>query len=112
MQIWLVEGRDFRSPNTAPDGPEKTIWGKEQMEWFKELLLEKVNYSKIDFNLLYSESVFEDLQAFVVEENASMLAMLERSEELSLKRLFHRDLVKRMQDEIDIPLLSYNVGAL
>ena len=86
--------------------------GDQQMEWFKELLREKVNYSKIDFNLLYSESVFEDLQAFVVEENASMLVMLERSEELSLKRLFHRDLVKRMQDEIDIPLLSYNVGAL
>jgi alkaline phosphatase D len=35
LQIWLVEGRDYRSPNPMPDGPEKTIWGKEQMEWFK-----------------------------------------------------------------------------
>ncbi len=35
LQIWLVEGRDFRSPNTMPDGPEKTIWGKEQKDWFK-----------------------------------------------------------------------------
>ncbi len=34
LQVWLVEGRDYRSPNTQPDGPEKTIWGKEQMEWF------------------------------------------------------------------------------
>lgn len=34
LQIWLVEGRDFRSPNTDPDGPNKTIWGKEQKEWF------------------------------------------------------------------------------
>lgn len=34
LQIWLVEGRDYRSPNTMPDGPEKTIWGKEQKEWF------------------------------------------------------------------------------
>lgn len=34
LQVWLVEGRDFRSPNTAPDGPEKSIWGKEQKEWF------------------------------------------------------------------------------
>lgn len=35
LQIWLVEGRDYRSPNPSPDGPGKTIWGKEQMEWFK-----------------------------------------------------------------------------
>ncbi len=34
LQVWLVEGRDFRSPNTMPDGPEKSIWGKEQKEWF------------------------------------------------------------------------------
>ena len=34
LQIWLVEGRDFRSPNTMNDGPEKSIWGKEQKEWF------------------------------------------------------------------------------
>ena len=36
LQIWLVEGRDYRSPNNAPDGPDKTIWGKEQMAWFKK----------------------------------------------------------------------------
>jgi alkaline phosphatase D len=36
LQIWMVEGRDFRSPNNAPDGPTKTIWGAEQMAWFKK----------------------------------------------------------------------------
>ncbi|MEN1678418.1 MAG: alkaline phosphatase D family protein [Planctomycetota bacterium] len=40
LQIWLVEGRDFRSPNTAPDGPDKTIWGEEQMAWFKRTVAE------------------------------------------------------------------------
>ncbi|MDB6120237.1 MAG: alkaline phosphatase [Verrucomicrobiaceae bacterium] len=35
LQIWLTDGRDFRSPNSMPDGPEKTIWGAEQKEWFK-----------------------------------------------------------------------------
>lgn len=33
LQIWLVEGRDFRSHNDAPDGPGKTIWGAEQKAW-------------------------------------------------------------------------------
>jgi alkaline phosphatase D len=35
LQIWLVEGRDFRSPNTLPDGPGKSIWGQEQKEWLR-----------------------------------------------------------------------------
>ena len=35
LQVWFPEGRDFRSPNNMPDGPEKSIWGKEQKEWFK-----------------------------------------------------------------------------
>ncbi|VGO12259.1 Alkaline phosphatase D [Pontiella desulfatans] len=34
LQVWLMEGRDFRSPNTMKDGPAKSIWGKEQKEWF------------------------------------------------------------------------------
>ncbi len=36
LQVWLVEGRDFRSPNTMPDGPDKTIWGAAQKKWFKD----------------------------------------------------------------------------
>ncbi len=39
LQIWLPEGRDFRSPNDAPDGPDKTIWGAEQKAWFKRTVL-------------------------------------------------------------------------
>jgi alkaline phosphatase D len=38
LQIWFTDGRDFRSPNTMPDGPEKTIWGAEQKAWFKRTL--------------------------------------------------------------------------
>ena len=36
LQIWMVEGRDFRSPNTDPDGPDKSIWGPTQKAWFKQ----------------------------------------------------------------------------
>jgi alkaline phosphatase D len=35
LQVWMVEGRDFRSSNRTPDGPDKTIWGAEQKAWFK-----------------------------------------------------------------------------
>lgn len=38
VQIWLTEGRDYRSKNNAPDGPEKTLWGVEQRDWLKKTL--------------------------------------------------------------------------
>ena len=50
LQIWLPEGRDYRSPNSMPDGPEKTLWGNEQKEWLKKGLLE----SRASFKILIS----------------------------------------------------------
>jgi len=50
LQIWLVEGRDYRTSNYIEDGPDKTIWGKEQMDWFKTT----VQNSDASFKLLIS----------------------------------------------------------
>lgn len=50
LQIWLVEGRNYRTGNNMPDGPDKTIWGKEQKQWLKTTLLE----SKATFKILIS----------------------------------------------------------
>ena len=47
LQIWLSEGRDFRSPNEMPDGSDKTIWGKKQKEWFKKTVKESTATWKI-----------------------------------------------------------------
>jgi alkaline phosphatase/alkaline phosphatase D len=40
LQIWLTEGRDHRSANTSPDGPRKSLWGREQREWLQRTLKE------------------------------------------------------------------------
>src|SRR5690606_29385844 len=50
LQIWFVEGRDYRSPNSMEDGPGKTLWGAEQIEWLKRTLAE----SDATFKLLIS----------------------------------------------------------
>ncbi len=50
LQVWLVEGRDFRSANPAPDGPGKTIWGAEQKAWFRRT----VDASDATFRILIS----------------------------------------------------------
>lgn len=50
LQVWLVEGRLHRSPNNAPDGPDKSIWGREQREWLMQSILD----SDADFRVLVS----------------------------------------------------------
>jgi len=50
LQIWLVEGRDFRSANNMQDGPKKTIWGAEQKQWF----FDTVQKSDAAFRILIS----------------------------------------------------------
>ncbi|MCU0913875.1 MAG: alkaline phosphatase D family protein, partial [Planctomycetes bacterium] len=50
LQIWLVEGRDFRTPNTQPDGAGKTIWGTRQKQWF----FDTVGKSEATFKILLS----------------------------------------------------------
>jgi alkaline phosphatase D len=40
VQIWLLEGREFRDPNTEPDGPDKTLLGTKQIEWLERTLAE------------------------------------------------------------------------
>ncbi|MBT8038230.1 MAG: alkaline phosphatase D family protein [Verrucomicrobiae bacterium] len=50
LQIWLVAGRQYRSPNSSADSPEKTIWGAKQKQW----LFESVKNSDAAFRLLIS----------------------------------------------------------
>jgi len=40
LQVWFPEGREYRSPNTRPDGPGKTILGAEQWRWLERSLAE------------------------------------------------------------------------
>lgn len=40
LQIWIMEGRRYRSNNNDPDSPGKTIWGEEQKKWLYRTLPE------------------------------------------------------------------------
>jgi len=50
LQIWITEGRNYRSVNTDPDGPGKSIWGKEQKDW----LFRTMEESDATFKILIS----------------------------------------------------------
>jgi len=36
LEIFLLEGRDYRTANPDPDGPKKSIWGPEQRRWLEQ----------------------------------------------------------------------------
>lgn len=50
LQIWVTEGRAYRSKNSDPDGPEKTIFGQEQKEWLFRTLEESDATFKVIIN--------------------------------------------------------------
>lgn len=50
LQLWFVEGRDYRDANSKEPGPDKTLWGAEQLNWLKETL----SKSDATFKLLIS----------------------------------------------------------
>lgn len=50
LEIWMVEGREFRSPNRAEDNASKSIWGAEQKAWF----METVERSDATFKILFT----------------------------------------------------------
>ena len=78
------------------------------MEWFKDMLESKVDYPDIEFELLFSEDVFDTLRIYLGVVNADMVVMLEREKKGFLKKWFHRDLVKKMEDYGEIILMSFN----
>lgn len=90
----------------------KEYAGDQQMEWFKEILLKKVTYEKLKFDLIFSENVFEELQKYLKESDIDLLAMLQRKDNTYFKKYFQRDLVRQMVSEITVPLLSFNQESL
>ncbi|MBT8320698.1 MAG: universal stress protein [Eudoraea sp.] len=87
--------------------------GMEQMEWFKELLNQEVDYANIRFHMVFADSVHEGLGVYVQDVRADLLAMLQReSSRTFFGKLLHRDQVKVMKTRSNIPILSFNERCL
>ncbi|GMN11722.1 hypothetical protein MTsPCn9_29050 [Croceitalea sp. MTPC9] len=86
---------------------KKEYAGDQQMEWFKEMLQQKVVYEKIDYDIIFSDTILKELQWYLQETNVDVLVMLERSKDNILERYLQQDLVQKMVKEINVPLLCY-----
>lgn len=89
---------------------EKDYPGQVEMEWFKEMLNNKIDYSNISFEVVTSEDVFNALRLYVDNTDADLIAMLDRKKGGFLKNLLNKDTVHMMNDYGKYPLISFNVS--
>lgn len=88
--------------------PDSKFEGTEKIEWFKELVKENIDYERISFEILQSDHIFHTLHNHMSQDNFDLLVMLEKERSGIIDKLFHEDLVKKMEFHTWIPLLSYN----
>ena len=96
---------EIRLVHVSSDTEYKSI---QKMEWFKDLVKENISYKDISFELLLSERVFERLSNYVQNHDLDMMVMLEKQRDGIIDKLFHEDLVWKMEFHTAIPILSYN----
>ena len=88
--------------------PESEYKGIERIKWFKELVKENIAYKRISFEILHSDDIFSALHNHMVWDRFDLLVMLEKKRSGIIDKIFHEDLVKKMQFHTRIPLLSYH----
>lgn len=83
--------------------------GEVQMEWFKEMLENKIDYGKISFELIFDDDIFNSLLSFTDQNNADLIAMLERNNNVGfLSRISNKNKIRKMHDYGKYPLISFN----
>ena len=67
-----------------------------------------IDYTNLKLDIIYSDDTLNTLKMYYSNSNADLIAMLEREDSGFTSKVFHRDLVKRMESYGKIPLLSFN----
>jgi len=86
---------------------EKEFAGTQRREWFAGAL-KGLKYPKLSFEAISSEDTFETLRVYLGDHNADLVVMLERVKAGLLRRIFHKDMVQRMERYGRIPLLAFH----
>jgi len=81
---------------------------QQEMEWFKEILKQKVTYANLEFEVIFSDEIYNYLVFYLNKVDADLIGMLERGNKGLIRKIFHKDLVKRIEGTIHIPLISFN----
>jgi alkaline phosphatase D len=89
LQVWIIEGRRYRSANTDPDGPAKTILGAEQKAW----LLRTIAASDATFKVLLSPTPIVGPDRGSKNDNHANSGFRHEGDELRRALAAHRNLI-------------------
>ncbi len=87
---------------------EKQYAGKDQMEWFEEMLTQQVDYGNLEFKVIFSDHIVKKIDTYSKSIKADLVALLHREEKGFFQNLFNKSVVTKLEDHIGIPLLSFN----
>lgn len=81
---------------------------EKELDNFQKELTEKVTYKKLNFEVLRSNNVSERLYKYVLDENITLIAMFEHENKSIFNKWFKKDMVKAVELQTTIPLISFN----
>ena len=79
-----------------------------EAEDFKNKLRAQVSSPLVEFKTIEGKDIFETLKQYLKEHQTDVVGMFERQTGSSMKNLFHKDLVKRVESSTQIPLISFS----
>lgn len=85
---------------------------RNDLEEFKKMVTKKFPYEEIQYEIIFSDDIFDTMKRVIEEIDPDMLVMLERHNRPDFTNILHRDKVKRMQACTKVPLLSYTASHL
>jgi len=88
--------------------PLKEMVEKWPIKDIKEKIHKYIEYTNLEFDIFYSDDVFNDLKIYFRNTNVDLIAMLEHDNKSLKSQIFHRDFVKRMESYGKVPLISFN----
>jgi nucleotide-binding universal stress UspA family protein len=88
--------------------PTDEIRNEEFLGYFKSQVHDLIKYPSIKFEILYSDHVAQSLTYFIEQNFIDLMVMLEKDRQGLWDQLFHRDLLKKMESQSTIPILSYS----
>jgi len=87
---------------------ERKYDADKKMDLFKKEVLKWIAYPEITFSVEWTDDVESGIHKSIDDNMPEMLVMMEREHPSFFDRLFHRDMVTTMENEISIPLLVFN----
>jgi nucleotide-binding universal stress UspA family protein len=80
----------------------------EKVEWLKNEITKRISYSEIEYTSQRSEDIENGILEQLNTHKPEILVMMERQRNSFWTKLMHKDMVRAIEDQVEIPILIYS----